>query len=385
MRLLYFAPLSHGGLADYAREQASALGRAGVETEVLCAPSFPAYDEAAARRRPMLADFGKETAEGGRIARAWRFCRMMVGHHRALARIIRKEGHRHVLLGSYAEYFAPLWSPALRRLSRQGVVFGAVVHDPVRDAVLGPWKWHRRSIADGYSFLRHAFVHEDVTLDTGRPMPDLKVTVIPHGPYVFKTAVPDRPTARQRLGITGDARVLLAFGHIRDNKNLDIVIRALAHVPALHLLVAGNELSSGQRRASWYRELAGELGVADRCHWHVRFIAENEIGTFFSAADYVSLTYGSGFRSASGVLSVSSQFRKPCLASSGPGPLRTLVRKYGLGVWVEPDSAEAVGRGMRQLLVDDIKPRWEDYVRENSWDENAHIVARTLFPTATTP
>lgn len=377
MRLLYFAPLSFGGLADYARDQAAALSRRGIEVEALCAPAFPRLPDGI-RRNESLADPENKSA-GGRLARAGRFFKTMAGQHRELARVIRKGAHRHVLLGSYAEYFAPFWSAALRKLAREGVVFGAVVHDPVRDAVLGPKAWHRRSVADAYSFLKYAFAHESVLLDTVRPMPGLEMIVIPHGPYHFETETPDRAAARERLGLPADAPVLLAFGHIRDNKNLDLVIRALAEVPALRLLVAGQELSSGQRPASAYRELAQQLGVADRCHWHARFIAEKEIGVFFAAADFLSLTYGAGFRSASGVLSVSSQFRKPCLASSGDGPLRTLVRQYELGVWVAPDDAEAIAKGLRLLLAERVHPRWDAFMRENSWDENARIVAQAFF------
>ncbi|RME68871.1 MAG: glycosyl transferase family 1, partial [Verrucomicrobia bacterium] len=42
MKLLYFASNEHGGLADYAREQACALAHRGVEIELVCAPGFPA-------------------------------------------------------------------------------------------------------------------------------------------------------------------------------------------------------------------------------------------------------------------------------------------------------------------------------------------------------
>ncbi|BET68286.1 hypothetical protein ASA1KI_32040 [Opitutales bacterium ASA1] len=378
MKLLYFAPLSHGGLADYAREQAGALARAGVEVELLCSTRFPEAKEPRIHRVDALRE--ASTTGGGRLTRAVRFASTMIGQHRALARRVRAGGHRRVLLGSYAEYFAPVWAPTLRKLARSSVVFGAVVHDPVRDAVLGGAAWHRRSIAAGYSFLAHAFVHEQIELDTaGGAAPEMRVTTIPHGPYAFRTVTPSREEARRRLQLPAHAPVVLAFGHIRDNKNLDLVVRALAHVPEVHLLVAGSELSSGQKPASHYRELAASCGVADRCHWHVRFVTEEETGVFFAAADHLALTYGSSFRSASGVLSASAQFRIPCLASSGPSPLRSLVRKYRLGVWVEPDDADAVTRGLRALVSEPPRPLWDDFVRENSWEENARIVVQTLF------
>jgi hypothetical protein len=92
------------------------------------------------------------------------------------------------------------------------------------------------------------------------------------------------------------------------------------------------------------------------------------------------------------------------LASSGPGPLKTVVNKYCLGVFVEPDDLEEVLRGSRQLMdaldppatqildtqhsmldacfppttSDSLpvtrgafSPVWDRYERENSWKENA--------------
>ncbi len=374
MRLTYFAPLDHGGIADYAREQVRALAALGHEIDLLCTPRFHEVDTPGVRTHATLRPTPRERPRT-RAGKAWVFLRQMVGQHRGLARFVRRHGHRRVLLGSYAEYFAPLWIGPMRRLAREGVVFGAVVHDPVRDAVLGPPAWHRRSIAEAYSFLRHAFVHEDVRLDTVRPAPALTTTVIPHGPYRFETEIPARAVARGRLGLPADAPVLLAFGHIRDNKNLDLTIRALARCQELHLLVAGAELRSGQRTAADYRAIARAAGVETRCHWHVRFIETREIGTFFAAADHVALTYGGGFRSASGVLNTAVQFRLPCLASSGPGPLRTLVRRYELGVYVEPDDPAALEEGLIRLLAAPPRPRWDDYMRDNSWEENARLVA----------
>lgn len=380
MHLLYFASASFGGLADYAREQARALAQHGVALEVLCPPSFrPAADSAGVRVSPQLREAQPDASARSRLARLRRFLALEVGNHRQLARVIREHGHRHVLLASYAEYFAPLWSGPLRRLAREGVMFGAVVHDPVRDAVLGPAWWHRRSVAEAYSFLRHAFVHESITLDTVRPAPDLITTVIPHGPYEFATTLPARGHARQQLDLPLDKTILLAFGHIRDSKNLHLIIEALQHFPELYLVVAGTELSASQRPVEHYRQLARQFGVDARCRWHDRFIRADEVGAFFAAADFLCLTYARSFRSASGVLSAATQFRKPALASSGAGPLRSAVNNYRLGVWVEPDDAAAVVAGLRELLTAPPQPRWDDYVRDHSWERNAAIVADAFF------
>ncbi|MEA5516912.1 hypothetical protein, partial [Nodularia sp. UHCC 0506] len=40
LRLLYFSPAWSGGLADYAHEQAQALGRRGIKVTLLTSPAY---------------------------------------------------------------------------------------------------------------------------------------------------------------------------------------------------------------------------------------------------------------------------------------------------------------------------------------------------------
>jgi len=199
--------------------------------------------------------------------------------------------------------------------------------------------------------------------------------------------------------------VFLAFGQIRDGKNLDLFLRAMTHLPKhVKLLVAGKGDSGSSRPPEFCQKLAEELGVADRCRWDIRRIPEDEVGDIFAACDVVLVTYSAKFRSASGVLNAAVSARKPVLASSGPGPLKTVVNKYCLGVFVGPDDLEEVLRGSRQLMdalappatqilytqhatldacfppttSDSLpvtrgafSPVWDRYERENSWKENA--------------
>ena len=184
---------------------------------------------------------------------------------------------------------------------------------------------------------------------------------------------------REELGIPADAKVLLSFGHIRDGKNLNLAISTLAQFPRVFLVVAGQEQSLGQKPASFYQEMAERLGVATRCRWVIRFLAEDEIGNFFSAADIALLAYSRRFRSASGVLNVAIHYRRPCLASSGQGNIESAVRDYGLGVWAEPDSEPALAQGLRSLLDNPPTPDWDRYEEENSWDRNAQLVIERMF------
>jgi len=145
--------------------------------------------------------------------------------------------------------------------------------------------------------------------------------------------------------------VFLAFGQIRDGKNLDLFLRAMTQLPEnVKLLIAGKGDSGSSRPAEYYQKLAEELGVGARCRWDIRRIPDEEVGDIFAACDVVLVTYSAKFRSASGVLNAAVSARKPVLASSGSGPLKTVVEKYHLGVFVEPDNAEEVLRGASKFV-----------------------------------
>jgi glycosyltransferase involved in cell wall biosynthesis len=181
--------------------------------------------------------------------------------------------------------------------------------------------------------------------------------------------------------------IFLAFGQIRDGKNLDLFLRAMTRLPEnVKLLVAGKGDSGSSRPAAYYQNLAEELGVAARCRWDIRRIPEDEVGDIFAACDVVLVTYSAKFRSASGVLNAAVSARKPVLASSGLGPLKTVVEKYHLGVFVAPDDLGEILKGASKLVPSsatgkcefELQPEWERYERENSWEENAKKVRKAF-------
>jgi glycosyltransferase involved in cell wall biosynthesis len=215
-----------------------------------------------------------------------------------------------VLFACYKEYFAPFWVWPLRRLAKKGIVIGTIAHDPVRDFVVGPIWWHRWSVRLGYSFVRDVFVHDDTPLDFGGKKPaGIRIHQIPHGPYEVAEPIIGREAMRRRLGFDSgltaelanaheeakfgaadsgalisdggeaalDSRspatshpipvtpaspdvVFLAFGQIRDGKNLDLFLRVMTRLPEnVKLLVAGKGDSGSSRPAEYYQKLAEEL------------------------------------------------------------------------------------------------------------------------------
>ncbi len=365
------------GLADYAHEQANALAAAGVEVVMLATAQRPPRAVCRYQIRPVLSDASKRHVF--RLGRNISWATTLFANYGTLRREIKAGRFDTVLLGAYSEYLAPFWAGHFRALQSANVKFGSIVHDPIRDYMVGPTWWHRRSVVDAYSFLSEAFVHEKIILDTIRPLPALRTTVIPHGPYPFSKGTEFREQARKKLAIPEAAFAVLSFGHIRDGKNLDLVIRALPTLPDVYLVVAGKEQSPGQKHVGYYQELARTVGVQERCRWIHGHVPENEVGNLFSGTDLILLTYDKNFHSASGVLNTSVNYRKPCLASAGGGNLRSVVERYGLGWFIEPDNASALETGLRTAMRGQLDPQWDLYESENSWQRNAQLVKERMF------
>ena len=378
-QLLYHSPITVGGLAAYAHEQSQALVAAGCDVTLVTSADHQPKAEANYTVQHLFPARQRSAPSTPPVLRRAGTLRQLLAQQARLAAFIAERRFKHILMGAYVEYAAPLWAWRFRRLVADGCVFGAMVHDPVRDYVVGPGWWHRRSIAEGYSFLREAFVHAPIDLETGRPASALRTTIVPLGPFRYPPASVTGDTVRQQIGIPNTATLLLAFGHVRDGKNLQLAIEAIADMPGVHLLVAGTAPGTANQPIAVYQESARRHSVEDRCHWRIGYIPDDEVSGLFAAADIVLLTYSRNFRSASGVLNTARTFRKPCLVSSGEGNLRQVVREYNLGAWVEPDRSDAIRGGLRAMIAQPPSPRWCDYERDNSWVANAALVIDRMF------
>lgn len=370
--LVLFCPMDHGGIVDYTHMLANALVACGSSVTVLSVPGFPRKDDA----RYVVAGLLPHTGSRSRV-RWWRRFRLgldILLQIRALTHYLNRSSVNNVLFSTYAEYLAPLWSWRLQRMAHRGTRFGAVLHDPVRDYIVGPVWWHHWSVRQGYAFLQHVFVHDLLDPNSLSDVQRSEITIIPHGPFRVPHPLQTRAEIRAQLGIPDTAQVVLAFGQIRDGKNLDQFIRIMPRFPNMVLLVAGLEALGGNRPAESYRTLAQSLGVADRCRWVIRYIKDGEIGGLFTAADLVLLTYSARFRSASGVLNLAVSFRKPCLASAGEGNLKTMVNRYQLGIWSELDDAEALSLAYQTWLYHPPTPKWDQYENDNSWQRAAQLI-----------
>lgn len=359
-------------MAEYVFCQAKALKECGAEVTCLVAPSFLAGRAASFKTITCLADPPRDT--GSRFLKRLKMSWQIFANQWQLARQIWKLRPNVVLLDSYVEYFAPFWVWPHWLLARfAGVKYAANLHDPVRSFIVGPRWWHNLSVWLARLPLDFVLVHHEPPAHspvTG----NLRVVRVPHGLYEIGGPAFDAAEIRKSWGVKAGQKVFLMFGFVRDGKNLDLAVHALAEVPEAFLVVAGSVASAKDKPFSFYQNLANELGVSDRCRFFEGFVSDEEMGKYFSGTDFVLLTYASSFHSQSGVLNIAARARKPVLASSSPGPLVESVKQFHLGITVEPDSASGVVNGIKTMLTSPLTPRWDEYEAAASWSTNAKIL-----------
>ncbi|WP_428194572.1 glycosyltransferase, partial [Deinococcus saxicola] len=155
-----------------------------------------------------------------------------------------------------------------------------------------------------------------------------------------------RQAVRQQMDIPPQVTVLLAFGGTRHDKGSDLALEALALLPPhVHLLVAG---SAHAFDAEAFRERGERLGLADRLHLHLEYIADEDVEGYFLAADACLLPYRRYFAGQSGPLIIAASLGLPVLAAD-VGVLAEMVELYSLGALFAPEDPAALARCVQEF------------------------------------
>ena len=157
---------------------------------------------------------------------------------------------------------------------------------------------------------------------SGQP---LDVQIVPHPVYrMFVDQQQSQSAARHSLGLPLDAPILLFFGIVRPYKGLRELIHALPAVidqhPNLRLLIAGEFWET----QSEYLGLIEQLHLAEHIQIDDRYIPNEEIGRYFSAADRLVAPYRR--HTASGAVELAHGFGLPVIIPPPDAPEQAELR-----------------------------------------------------------
>lgn len=260
-------------------------------------------------------------------------------------------------------FWLPFMGPALGTIARIArsnhttkviCIFDNVVPHEKRPGDIPLTKYFVRSI-DGAVVMAWS-VREDIKVFRN----DIPVMVNPHPIFDNYGTSVTRNAALASLKLSPDNEYLLFFGFIRAYKGLDILIKAMADNRLksrnIVLLVAGEFYEDSKP----YREMVREMGLEDKVLFYDRFIRNEEVSSFFSAAAIVVQPYKSATQS--GVTQIAYNFEKPMLVT-GVGGLREIVPDKKCGYVVEPDSAP-IADALADFFLNNREPQFAECARQ---------------------
>ncbi|NSW94782.1 MAG: glycosyltransferase [Bacteroidales bacterium] len=175
---------------------------------------------------------------------------------------------------------------------------------------------------------------ESVSYDLKNYRKEFPVVYCPHPLFdVYGRSIPGEE-AIKALNLDPSFSYLLFFGCIREIKGLDILLKALADnriakLP-VKLIVAGEFRESEEP----YRKLIDELNLTNRVILTNKYIRDEEVKLYFSAADLVVQPYKSFSKTS--VIQTAFQFNKPVVVT-GIEELKDIVKNNITGYVTDPD------------------------------------------------
>lgn len=165
----------------------------------------------------------------------------------------------------------------------------------------------------------------------------------------------NKQEARQELGLNPTDKIVLFFGLIRKYKGLDMLLDAfnlLKSDKSIKLVIAGEFYEDKQP----YLDLIEKYQIQDQIILHARFIANEDVKLYFSAADLVALPYRSATQS--GVTQVSFHFEVPTLVTN-VGGLGEIIPDKVAGYVVE-SKGKAIAEGISDYFNNNRMPAFTE-------------------------
>ena len=296
------------------------------------------------------------------------------------ARRIRELEPELLLLQWWVPFWAPVWLTILklvRRRAKPRILF--ISHNILPheagwlDRILTRWV-----LGQADAIIVHSRRDREDALDL---LPGTEVHVTAHPTYeIFAQQVPSTLEARRILGLAGDVPIVLFFGFVRPYKGLHYLIEALPQVLDhldVHLLVAGEFWDDDAP----YREQIRALGLGEHVTIVDRYIPNEEVSTYFGAADLVALPYTDATQS--GIVQMAFGFGLP-VVTTNVGGLGEGVRDGLTGLLVPPRDSDALTAAVTRYFQEELGPSFRANIQAQkdrfSWTRLVTLIEEVMRP-----
>ena len=286
-----------------------------------------------------------------------------------VGRRIRRERPDFVLMKYWTPFMAPCFGTIARIARGNGHTKVLCQIDNVEPhehhLTDKPFNRYYLHSVDGFVYMSEQ-VHSEL-----RAYSDAPALFSPHPLFENFGERVERSEACVRLGLDPANRYVLFFGLIRDYKGLDLLLDAWAQLrragrtEGRRLIVAGEFYTAREP----YLNRIADNGLQDEVLLHDRFIPDDDVKYYFSAADFVVQPYKTGTQS--GVTQIAYQLCVPMVVTK-VGGLAEIVPDGRVGYVCEPTPEGVAGAIERMYEGDTLQRFRENCVEERrrfSWEE----------------
>lgn len=280
-----------------------------------------------------------------------------------------------VVMKYWMSYLAPSLGTVARLLRRKGIKVVTILDNVIP---------HEAKFFDK-PFSRWFLKQNDLCVAmSGSVLSDM-LSLAPQVPHIIQAhplydhfgAKMERSEARTVLGLRQDLKTLLYFGLIRDYKGLDLLIEAFGRLPEdYQLVIAGESYGSFEK----YEKQIAALSEDYRSRILIcnRYIGDEEVPAFFSAADVCVLPYRSATQS--GITAISLHFDLPMIATP-VGGLPESIGATGIGLITSEATSEAIAASIGDFFANPAGP-WTAAIAElkgkATWDNLATAIISAI-------
>jgi glycosyltransferase involved in cell wall biosynthesis len=121
-----------------------------------------------------------------------------------------------------------------------------------------------------------------------------------------------------------------------------------------------------------YQQRIDEFDLGERVHLFNNYISDDEVGTYFSAADVCMLPYKGATQS--GITAISHHFDLPIIATD-VGGLKEKIRHNETGLIVDKPKGSLISNEISRYFLNDLKALFSENIRaekqDGSWGDFA--------------
>lgn len=279
------------------------------------------------------------------------------------ARFIKKEKPDFVVVRYWIPFMGPALGTICKRIGKAGVKVIAITDNVIpHEKRAGDTAFTKYFIRQCNGFIT---MSKAVLADLAQFTSSAHKKYLLHPLYTAFGEKVDKQEARKKLNVAATDKAILFFGLIRHYKGLDMLLEAMADARikqmGVKLLVAGEFYEDRKP----YLDIIEKNGLGQQVILFDKFIPNEEVKYYFSAADLLTLPYRSATQS--GVTQVAFQFEKPTLVTN-VGGLSEIIphNKCGYVVNADPTAiADAIidyfSAGREQAMSEAMKEEKKKY------------------------